>query len=414
MTRAAALLLIPLVACAAGEADDVCRAERLDDPIESSAVSVGALVPTDAGAVHVVARWPERGEADARWPIAVFVHGAWSAAGTPIDEDTLSAGTAEGLVAVHLDLPGGGESTGPADQRGAASRAAVAAALRWAAGEARDLGGCTLPDRVPQAAPEDLVLIGTSNGGNLAVATLADATLDTPTVTGLVTWETPASATFVGVEHGVDPTVYTPGTCTLSTEAGVTCAFPEERLRAAELDGSPVLCFDLEIDGRCAEGDVPVRGTRDPVSGSVFVSPALAAAAEARGELPVGFADAATAEAWWAARDATRLAPALVANRPDLPVLVLASEEDHVQSLADHPHVYGLLAALQAAGAAWTRLNPGIRWLPEAETENDPDLPVSLDDPRGALLSEDAEQPTDRLFAAAVRELADRRASGDW
>ncbi len=416
MTRASSALLgAALAGCAAatGEADDVCAAERLPDTVDEGVWTIGAQLPGDEGEVHVQARWPDA-EAEGPWPVAVLVHGAWDPLGTPLDDASLRPDVTAGLVSVHLDFPGNGRTDGVNDRRGAGSRAALAAVLRWAAGETADLGGCTLPDRVPAADPDAIYLVGTSNGGNLAVATLADPALSTPDVAGLVAWETPAGPQFTNVELGVEPTVYAAGTCAFAPDTGVTCAIPDERLHAGTVGGEEVLCFDEDGGGACDEADVLVRGVRDLQTGQVLVSPTLAAAAEARGVLPGGFADAETARDWWAERDAGRLAAALVERRPDIPVLLLASEQDHVQSLVDHPHVYGLGEALQAAGAAWTRLNPGSEWLPTNIVDNAPNLPLSLTDPRGTLLPEAAETPPARLFAAAVTELADRRSSGDW
>ena len=133
------------------------------------------------------------------------------------------------------------------------------------------------------------------------------------------------------------------------------------------------------------------------------VGAALARRVAARGLRPV-----------LVARDAARLAGALVAAQPELPILLLASATDHVQTLPDHPHVFGLGEALQGAGAAWTRLNPGTAWLPELSEENPPNAPLRLDDPTGSLVSEAAEEPLAELLAAAVLELSERHQTGEW
>jgi len=318
-----------LTGCARGEADDMCVAERLPDTADPGVLTIGTMLPGDGADIHAVARWPDRVAEARAWPVAVMIHGAWDAAGTPVVAATLRPALDGGMVSVHLDLPGGGQSDGPDDRRGAASRAAVAAALQWAVGTLRDRGGCTLPDRVPGADPDGVYVVGGSNGGNLAVATLADPALDMPDVAGLVTWETPAGPQFTNVEFGVDPTVYTPGSCARTREAGIVCALPDARLASgAAEDGSPLLCFDLDADGACETEDVNVRGTRDPVSGVAYVSPTLAAGAAAAGVLPAGIAGAEEADAWWAERDAGRLADELVTLHPELPVLLLGSETE--------------------------------------------------------------------------------------
>ncbi|MFN7147188.1 MAG: hypothetical protein ACK4YP_25695, partial [Myxococcota bacterium] len=339
----AALAALLLGGCRAGaEADDVCAAERRSDTIDADVWTVGVQVPLEAGgSVHVEARWPVDAPA-APWPAALLLHGAWNPLGTPLDKSAMRPDVSGGMVGLHLDLPGNGRTDGDNDRRGAASRAAVATALRWAAGEARDLGGCTLSERVPAADPDDLYVVGTSNGGNLAVATLADTTLDTPPVAGLVLWETPAGPQFANVELGVDPTVYTPGSCTFAPATGITCAIPEDRLHAGTVDGAAALCFDEDGDAVCTVGDVLVRGVLDLQTGLTMVSPTLAAAAEARGVLPEGFSPASGADAWWEERDAARLATRLVEARPDLPVLLVAIAHAHPSSLSPPSHVFVL------------------------------------------------------------------------
>lgn len=399
-----------------GDADDACAAEWGTDEAEADVRTVGTLLPEGAdGGLHVVARWPDRTPREGdRWPVAVVIQGGWGAAGTPVDGENAHVEAHEGVVGVHVDLPGGGLSGGEDDRRGPAARAAVAAALRWAAGELRDAGGCTLADRTLAGDPDDLYLVGLSNGGNLAAATLADVSLDLPPVSGLVTWETPAGAPFVTVELGNDPTVYTAGSCRLGEDGAILCPIPEELL-AVEPGDPDLVCFDLDGDAACGDADVVVKGVEDPVSDLAMVGPELREALDARGLVPEGYADAETARAWWAERDAARLADAVVAAWPTLPVLLLGTEEDHVLTeFEDSPHVFGLGEALQTAGAAWTRLNPGDRWLDAEGPTNEPNAPMRLEDPDLALLTEDDESPLGGLLAAAVRELSERNEKNDW
>lgn len=70
--------------------------------------------------------------------------------------------------------------------------------------------------------------------------------------------------------------------------------------------------------------------------------------------------------------------------------------------------------ALQAAGQAWVRLNPGRAWLSEEAEENAPNAPLRLDSPSGRLLTESEEAPLEDTMAAAVNELLDRDATGEW
>lgn len=408
-------MLLLLLACSTAEtnADEVCAQEFEIGVVDGDTRSIGVQIPDDSGAfgLHVDVRWPhEVPDEGVVWPVVVVLQGGWDQEGTPVTGDTNRPEPGDGLVAIHMDLPGHGRSDGTNDRRGPESRAAVAAALRYATGQVTDFGGCTVATRTRFADPDQLFLLGASNGGNLAVATLADPSLDLPPVDGLITWETPVGPVFANVELGKDPNVYTPGSCVLTDADGVVCDFPEEKLFASPTQ----LCFDVDGDEACSDADIAVPGTLDPLTEEAMVSPALRAAADARGLNPAGYADLATADAWWADRDAARLAPELVAAWPDLPVMLIGSEEDHVLPWPDHPAIFGWGEALQRAGAFWTRLNPGDEYIPDNATPNEPNAAMTLADPSLHLLTEDEEDQLEHTLSAAVLELSARTTKNDW
>lgn len=408
-------LLSLLAGCGAplGGAAGVCALEYLPDELDGPARVIGTQVEGDDGLLHVQVRWPDASPREGdRWPVVVFVHGGWYGEGTPVEEGLTHLDVSDGLVAVHLDLPGTGLSGGVDDRRGPAGRAAVATALRYAAGLLPDRGGCHLADRALAADVDDLYVLGASNGGNLAFATLGDPSLDLPPLRGLVAWEVPAGAAFATVQYGRELNVYDPGTCALDDDHAIRCADPDEPL--VRVDGG--LCYDVDGDGACAEDtDALVEGVYDPVSAREMLSPELLLALAEAGVDTRGYATPEDARTWWRARDAAQSAAALVEAWPDLPVIMLASEEDHVQvGLSDHPHVYGLGESLQAAGVAWLRLNPGPEWLEMTDGANPPNAPMRLDAPVLTLLTEEDETPLEALLTAGVRELADRRAADSW
>lgn len=410
------MITLPLLAGCRfdGPPPDPCSVDHGPDTVVPEARSVETMLPTDAGDVHAQLRWPgfdaERGE---RWPVGVVLPGGWDHRSTPVEAGDVTVDVGFGIVAIHLDLPGGGASEGVNDRRGPLARAAVAATLRYAAGDLEDVAGCTLGRRIGAADTADVYLIGASNGGNLAAATLADPSLEFPPLSGLIAWETPAGAPFATVEFGTDPTVYASGSCALDATSTILCDIPTDRLRAT--DGEiPELCFDLGDDARCDETDILVVGVEDPVTGLRMLDPALAAAAADLGLPTAGFAPAGVARAWWAERDAAQAAPGMVAAWPELPVMLVASDTDHVLTYADHPHVFGLGEALQHAGAWWTALNPAAGWLETNASENAPNRPLTLADPSASLLTEDAETPLSSCLSAGLLELSDRRKLGAW
>jgi alpha-beta hydrolase superfamily lysophospholipase len=240
----------------------------------------------------------------------------------------------DGYRLVAVDLPGGGDTPGEADRFGDASRASVASALRYAAGMEADADGCSQPTG-------PVLLTALSNGGNLAVSTLADPALELPVVAGLVVWETPIGPQLVLVE-GDNPET---GACTM--EDTLVCAFDGSTL-AADADTT---WLDRDGNGSLDEGEPTFRGLA--VGDRRLHSPVLAAQL---GETPWTHT-VETSSAWFAWRDAGRRAAEAAARFPEMAVIVAGAEEDHVQTLPDSPHVYSLAQQFVAAGL-WVRLNP--------------------------------------------------------
>jgi hypothetical protein len=293
------------------------------------------------------------------------------------------------LLQVHLDLPGAeGEPTtsGEYDRFGEGSRAAVSIALAYAAGILEDDQGCTLPQRAVLAS--DPVLIGVSNGGNLAVASLAESTAP---VAALLLWETPAAAQFVTSELH-DPEFQG---CTLGDK--LIC---RSDLSQAVVDSEGVF---LDRDGSGAQNDSEPRFSAIRVGQMLMYSPSL------HKELGPqdGLAGLEASEAWFELREAASLADEAVGQHPDLRVMLVASKQDHVQRLSWSPHVIGVGAAFDQAGA-WVRLNPDTRF--SGLDEHDANVGFSLTDP-GALLPGFGKE--DRILWG-VQELIERLDTDDW
>ncbi|MEN9787106.1 MAG: hypothetical protein RLZZ299_2370 [Pseudomonadota bacterium] len=405
------LLLGGLLACTGATPGVIdtgtCATTTTPDPRNPAGVTAWVSLDGPDGPVRARVRLP--GTDGVNGTIAVVVHGAWDAEGTALDEGDATVATAGGRTVVHFDLPGGDTpgdvpaTAGVDDRRGPVARAVLATVLRWAAGETPDVEGCRLGERVPDA-DGPLVLVGTSNGGNLAFATLADPALALPDLAGVVAWETPAAPGFATVQWGRRDPLYVPHTCARGTDGAITCALPDTPL-ALRPDGEP--CFDRDADG-CDDGDVRLAGVRDPLTRRRMLAPELVEALDAAGLRRQDVAAAEEARGWWAARDASQAAADAVARHPALPYLLVASVQDHVLPYPDHPHVHGLGESLQAAGAPWVRLNPGRAWLREARGENPDDMVFSLAHGTGRLLSEAEEAPLEDALGAAVDELAAR------
>jgi acetyl esterase/lipase len=359
----------------------------------------GASVVLEAEEGSLPSRVVRPGGADGALPVVVQVFGAWTSGPLGASSDVVP----EGSVVVRPSLADPAWGDGTDDRRGPLGRAAVAAALRYAAGQEADSSGCRIRDRAPEADSDRVVLLGMSNGGNLVMATLADPALDLATPAGVVTWETPAGAAFVNHEFAGADALYAPASCALDALGAVVCPLPDVPFG---VDGDS-RCFDTNGDGDC-EGEEVLHGTLDPSSDRRVLSPPLLAAALAAGAAAPDWASPEESATFWAERDASVAAVPVVERFPDLGFLLLASETDHAAAeLEDHPHVFGFGEALHRAGAAWVRLNPG-REFSGFQSENAVNAPLRLAAPVGWLLDEEDESPLRECAGWAVAELAAR------
>ena len=89
--------------------------------------------------------------------------------------------------------------------------------------------------------------------------------------------------------------------------------------------------------------------------------------------------------------------------------------------LLDHEHLTGAMAAMQAAGLSWTRLQPDAAYVRELSKADDafvdvdantPFLPTDRDPPLEP--DEDSDHPVGVYLTAGVIELFDRWEAGNW
>jgi hypothetical protein len=102
--------------------------------------------------------------------------------------------------------------------------------------------------------------------------------------------------------------------------------------------------------------------------------------------------------------------------------MVVGTETDHVATgLLDHEHLTGAMAAMQAAGLSWTRLQPDAAYVRELSKADDafvdvdantPFLPTDRDPPLEP--DEDSDHPVGVYLTAGVIELFDRWEAGNW
>ncbi len=370
-------------------------------------------------------------------PVVVVLAGSFRATVTPVERHEHAVEGRSGIVVLYPSFPtdqGDFVSERAGDYRGTGARWATEAALRYAASTVEDTDGCSLADRIaPPLSSQPPWLHGQSNGGNLAIAVLADPELDLPELSGLTTFETPAGPQFVTVELGSTSNplpIYEPGSCSWDAEAGLTCAMDYSQLdwapEATDAEGHQgVAYFDLDEDGAYNEDqDSPVWGVRPVVDEQPWLlcSLSLNQALRDAGHEPQGLQSVEATEAFWASRDASRLVGDAIARWPELPFTVIGTEDDHILGIEDHAHITGLAHALQQSGARWVRVNPDRAYLVRGMGEhldwadNPANQPTSPGDTELAMLPNASELGLHaRDFAtASLLELMERRWCGAW
>jgi hypothetical protein len=321
-------------------------------------------------------------------PVAV-VQGGFSGEQVPARNSSI-LNTGGGHVQVHVDLPGSDSAAASRDYYGADSRVSVAELLRYTASLREDDEGCLLSDRIQTR--DELILVGLSNGGNLAVSTLVDSTLDLPPVDALVLWETPSSAPFALTEYH-RPEL---GDCTLG--ATLRCEMDYSQLRWAA--GQAYLDRNGSGD---LDPDEPSWAGLNPSIGQLFSPEMRTLLGDGK-----GLASQADTVAFWERREAASLVTELAAAYPSLKTMIVAGTDDHVQDIEGSPHVMGLAMGFVRQGL-WVRLNPDSVYS-GLGVENDAQVPIGFDS-TNVLLNGSTNIAT---VSGGVHEMVDRVSAQDW
>lgn len=412
----------------------------------------GTGSPTGTLAVRVVLPAPADTLFPSGAPVVVEVPGGDGPGGL-----TTSPPSFRRVVYVSFLLPGGRQgglrSDGTYDRRGPACIAALADVLRFAGGQATDSQGRTIRDLSSTPVLTDNVgVLALSNGGTLGVVTLALYGPALGLVRWLVGWENPSSGQLVTADAGPGENFACPGTPPKDRPRLVNPSYQgfsdgvvdidyshiayDSAAGALFLEGNgngtydtvlrPDGCRvpDLDLDGELDSDEDFRLDTRfdEPGGRKHYSLEAVRAAADAglfATAWPAWLDTPEDAVAFWWLRDEAEHVETLGQLRPDLDVILVASVADHVQTPADHPHIWQIYEPLRRAGV-WVRLNPGRTSVVDLEptlagrTDLPDNLPASeperWDDPSIYV----PEGIPDPIFqAAAVEELARRAAERD-
>ncbi len=419
---------------AAGDDDDTAQ------PVEAGVFTVQVIseaAPTDGLAVRVEYPATEDLRHAEGAPILVRVPGGWNAGDLGSEEP--SPEMEFGYVIVNYLLPGGEQdgvaSGGEYDYRGPNCILATRDILQYAAGQIPDADGQLITDRVPHAWLENLGIEGGSNGGNLALQTLAEVGDELPPVAWVVFWESPIGDQYQAKELNDNP-YYVPGTCLATTcpWPGMEAAIgfdPSAPTDGNEWDESPFevqgkIFLDGDGDGVWDIGEKELLwnpGPRiDPAQILLYPSAELSDSIELSGVFddvppPPWLAPPAVVADYWPMVDGSLRIAEAQANFPDVMIIHLGTVNDHAQDQPDYPHARSHVLGWITAGHSFIRLNPDAAYLAHLTGEDESSFPDN-----------DANEPipwpgTDQLMIpdvadhmagpAGVLELSDRYAVGN-
>ncbi len=184
--------------------------------------------------------------------------------------------------------------------------------------------------------------------------------------------------------------------------------------------------YDLNKNGILDDGDYPMGNRVPAVSGKRMYSTALIKALVAHGELdldqyPIDLAKPEEVETLWAFYDSPSKYALLSSNLPQLKVMLVFADRDHVQPAPDKPHIHQAFDGLHNFGGLWVRLNPDwvyVNAMNAKIAEKFSEHPANHQ-PEDWLTIEDWGHQGDHqtvlaCVLAAVAEMADRQYTNNW
>jgi len=268
---AAALLMVASSNCLEAAAASDIPEPTVKAPLMDPEESVSTLIPSESApgqglAVNII--FPKKPRYADGAPVAVIAPGGAGADGLGFSMHATQVGIAE----VRMAFPGGGRkefsSGGIYDYRGGASQLAFKDVCLFAAGKTVDTQGRHIQDLVPiKLSQTNVGIVGWSNGGNIALVTMAKCPDDLSCISWIAFYESPVGAMFFPPNLGGARDLLinrhyrqgssATGNCIvdyrkLRFEPGVR-RFPGEARRKGEPELAGVLYFDENGNGRWEE-----------------------------------------------------------------------------------------------------------------------------------------------------------------
>jgi hypothetical protein len=348
-----------------------------------------------------------------------------------------------GLIQVSYLWPGqtdpttGAQSSGTFDSGGEQSSMVLRDVIRFAAGLITDINGRSLQTLVPVTPLTSEV--GVYAFGDAGIAVINVLSLYGEVLPGLqyyVGRENPTVDTLACLEAGyLDDSgqpVYNPfyNYPSSYTSAAINLTYTNVQWDAIYIDehsgavGRPYL--DLDGSGTVSANDFPMSWRVPILLGKRYYSSALTQALLDKGVLtrsswPADVATPEEAARDWPSRQSTGRFVNLKAMIPDLKVMLVFAQEDHVQVTQDKAAIHQAFQGLRFEAGLWVRLNPDrayVRTMLPSAGEIFPDNPANTQPDDWMQIGSYAypgQGSAARLVPlAAVSEMADRTHFGRW
>lgn len=400
-------------------------------------VSISTYVPSSVApgkglAVNVI--YPESPRYSEGAPVVVVVPGGQRADGLLATTHAAQQGFAE----VRFAFPGGGteafRSTGDYDSRGPICQIALKDVLLFALGKTSDYQGRTINSLVPtQVATNNVGILGWSNGGNIALVTMAKYAKELKDLSWICFFESPIGALFYPANLGGahDQFVnkhYREGSSAtgqvlvdwrkIAYQANAQ-KMPGEHKKVGEPEIEGVVFFDDNRNGIWEEiSEYGLSYATDSGLEKQFYPPdALKALVRFKVD-PGGWVKVARpeeAENYFNERDGSLYISDVCQAYPNLLVMLVGTQIDHYQRQNDHPHIGYLYNAFLTKKIRFLCLNPDPRYVAKIAEMNvgnfvDNKVSTPLDASNmDAHMEPEGVVPDYVYTEAALSELADRK-----
>jgi hypothetical protein len=360
-------------------------------------------------------------------PIVVFVQGGRDEAVSVGSFKKTSVLTGYGITQIYFNLPGTGEppsrSGGEYDNRGMNCIIALRDVIKFALGKISDKQGFLITEHVPFVNTDNLGILASSNGGNLAVVTLDLYGEKLEGVKYFVGFENPAGDEYVNVDLGGV------GKANLAYITGSTVLDP---LKGSVTDINTSL-LEYDIISGVLFHDKDNNGLYDPVidykysawehEGAKYYSTEITNAIQAKDLLNFssqGIAGPQESVQFWELRDMSRHFEGIEDSVKTVKgVIIIGRKQDHVQFTADHPHI--LVNYQGWAWAPFVRLNPDREYVEYVLSEEDFEWNHNFTDNHANIeinnISQNLLEPninSVHLITASVLEMSDRVHLDNW